>query len=143
MSYFGFFADADLTTPLTSLSMTVNAQTGGIEDFVLYFGSPDDSVKAVPDPQGNNPDEIQVYLRDLITGNGHDIGAEVSYKLATSQEELDTAPDNSPLSLGTEILGGVSNAVKIYLRIIEQPQPNVGSFTDLELTTTDYIVVPV
>ncbi|RUM30221.1 MAG: hypothetical protein DSY42_04885 [Aquifex sp.] len=140
MAYFGFFADPQLTTPLTSLSMVVNAQTGGTKDFVLYFGSPDSTVKAVPDPQGNNPNEIQVYLRDLITGNGHDIGTEVIYRLATTQAGLDTATDNTPLSLGTQVLGGTANAIEIWLRLIENPQPNPGNFTDLELTTTDYIV---
>jgi len=143
MAYFGFFADPDLTTPLTSLSMAVNAQTGGTKDFVLYFGSSDANYKAVPDPQGDNPNEIQVYVRDLITGNGHDLGTEVVYKLALSQADLDTAQENTPLSLGTEVLGGTQNAVEIWLRLIESPQPNPAVFTDLELTTTDYIVVPV
>ncbi|GAB6066012.1 hypothetical protein JCM9492_11040 [Aquifex pyrophilus] len=143
MAYFGFFADANLTTPLTSLSMSVNAQTGGVQDFRLWFGGTDANYKAVPDPNGDSPSEIQVYLRDLITGNGHDIGSEITYRLAFTQADLDTAPDNTPLSLGTEVLGGASNAVEIWLRIIESPQPNPANFTDLELTTTDYIVVAV
>jgi len=140
MAFFGFFADPQLTTPITSLSMVVNAQTGGTKDFQLFFGSPDQNYKAVPDPQGNNPNEIQVYLEDTITGNGHDIGTEVTYFLAFSQADLDSASPNTPLSLGTEVLGGTQNAVEIWLRIVEAPQPNPGNFTDLVLTTSDYLV---
>lgn len=138
MAFFGFWSDSGMTTPLTELQMTVNAATGGQQDFVFYFGSPDSTVKAVPDPNGDSPTEILVRVIDTNLGNGHDLGNQVTYRLATSQAELDTAPDNQPLSLGTEVLGGT--AVEIWLRIIEAPQPNVGTFTDLFVETSDFLV---
>ena len=138
MAYFGFWADQGMTTPLTELQMTVSAATGGQQDFVFYFGSPDSTVKAVPDPNGDSPSEILVRVVDTNLGNGHDIGNQVTYRFATSQVGLDTAQDNTPLSLGAEVLGGTP--VEIWLRIIEAPQPNVGTFTDLFIETSDFLV---
>lgn len=138
MAYFGFWADSAMTTPLSEIQMTVNAATGGTQDFVFYFGSPDSTVKAVPDPNGDSPTEILVRLIDTVTGNGHDIGTEVTYRLATTQAGLDTAVDNQPLSLGAQVNGGT--AVEIWLRITESAQPNVGVFTDLTVETSDYLV---
>jgi len=142
MAVFGFWADPQMTTPLVQLTMTVNAQTGGQKDFVLYFGSPDSTVKAVPDPNGSSPTEILVRVVDTVLGNGHDLGTlpeQVRYRLATTQGGLDTAQDNAPLSLGPEVLGG--SAVEIWLRLIEPPAPLTGSFTDLVLETSEYLVV--
>lgn len=140
---FGFYADQDLTTPLTlsnPLLMTFNVANGGqAVDVQIWFGSPQTGKKVVP----TAPDfEIKVNVIDSTTGNGHDLDPVNGpyFVLASTQADLDTAQKNTELVLGTEVLGGVNNAVSFWLRIYEPEQmPNI--WDDFRLVTNELAVM--
>lgn len=139
MAYFGFFKDANLTEPLMQIIHDVDATVGGTLNTSFYFGSPDEDYKAVP----ISPDtHITISLVDTELANGHDLNNTTGpwYVLALSEAELNTNPRNNTIQLGAEVLGGVSNAKRIWLRIYEPPG-TVANYTDFEIRTNNYQVV--
>ncbi len=142
MSQFGFYLDSGLTQKLDAnnpLQLTFNVAAGpDTKDVQLWFGSPDATEKVIPAP----PDtEIFVSVVDTDLTNAHDLSTS-TYRLALTQADLDTATDNTPLSLGTQVLGGTANAVSFWLRRTE-PQQDPALYTDFKLKTNNLQVVPV
>jgi hypothetical protein len=130
---FGFFADAGLTTPATSLA-AVQAADGSADavDSVVYFGSMASGKKAqaTSDP---GVDPVYVSIADSATGAGL---AATAVKLAASSGGLGAAIAGNPLSLGAQVLSGSANAVAVHVRI-KTPAVAVGNYTDLSLVTPD------
>ncbi|WP_456382187.1 hypothetical protein [Persephonella sp.] len=134
---FGFYADQNLTNLLNTtsnpLTITMNVSGGGATlDLIVYFGSPDDTKKALPATDV----EITVDIVDTDTANAHNLDATNGpwYVLGLSAAELDTNPKNSSINIGTQVLGGVANAVPIHIRLFE-PEQNPALWEDLQLKT--------
>lgn len=130
---FGFFEDANLTTPVSTLSFTFESDgSTGPLDKVIYLGSTDGTktLQAVSNP---GVDPITVSVSDSAPGAGQETTA---VKLATTQAGLDTATPGASLSLGTSISGGTANAQPIWMRV-EPTDLTVGTSTELTLTTND------
>ena len=134
---FAFYSDQNLTNMLNTtdkpLTVTMNVSGGGATvDLIVYFGSPDNTKKAVP---ASDP-EITVDIIDTDTNNAHTLDPNNGpwYVLGLSPGDLDTNTKNTSLSLGTQVLGGVANAVPIYIRIFE-PEQNPALWEDLQLKT--------
>lgn len=136
MAYFGFFADADLTQPLTQIEHIVNADTGGILETSFYFGSPNAGYKATPSGQAT---AIKVMAVDTDTSNPHTLGQGQN----DSQVYFRLSP-NGPwqfgeIEIGNQVLGGPPNAIRVYVKIVE-PAGNVAVYTDFQITTNEYRV---
>lgn len=126
-----FYQDAALTTPITTLSVTQNADgSTGPVDNVVYLGSTATSHKfeAASNPGVAN---IQVSVADSNTSSGAPAS---DVTLALSQAALATNTPGAALTIGTQILSGSSNAVPVYVRV-QDSTGTVGTYTDLSLTT--------
>jgi len=134
---FGFYADQNLTNLLNTtsnpLTITMNVSGGGSTiDLIVYFGSTDDTKKALP----VSGSEITVEIVDTDTSNAHSLNATNGpwYVLGLTPSELDTNPKNSPINIGTQVDGGIANAVPIHIRLFE-PEQNPALWADLQLKT--------
>lgn len=135
---FGWFVDAGLTTEKTD-PLTVTQQSDGSTgpvDNVLYFGSNSDTTKVQAD---SNPgiDNVEVQVGDTAPGSGHET---TEVRLATTLAGLDVATPGGSLILGTEVLGGVSNAVEVYIRY-EDGTGQVGTTIELFIETNELLEV--
>lgn len=102
------------------------------QDTVLYYANVDD------DPGDNqvykkeaqsNPgtDNLLLTIADADVGNGHE-ASEIT--LARTAVDLDTNTAGTSLSLGTQILSGVSAAEPIHIRV-ENAVTTVSNSTEL------------
>jgi hypothetical protein len=133
---FNFYNDAGLTqlnspsTPRLS-SITYDGTSGNV-DYTVWYGSPATGrvIQA-----SSNPGVDQVSV-DVTAASGTGLPEQPStfVKLALTQPGLDTGGQS--LNLGTSILGGVSNAVPIWVR--ENVSNGVGvsaTYNNLSLVT--------
>lgn len=112
----GFFHDAALTQPVSTLTF-VHA----IDDSLpftkqrVYLGSTDGGAtfQAASDP---GVDNIEVSLTDPNLIDGF---LTTHVKIAASSLLLDTATPGAPFVIGTQILGGVGNAVEVWFQVID------------------------
>lgn len=124
-----FYADAGLTTELTSLARSANSDgSSGAIDSVIYLGSAaaGKTFRALSNP---GVDQIVLTPTDAAAGSGQAVGA---IKLALSAGGLPGAAAGAPLNLGTQILSGAGNAIAVYVRwtnAVTTP----GTYTDLSL----------
>jgi len=142
---FGFYKDANLTQPYDDNGVTLNfyvtPNQGDTKEYVVYFGSPDENYKAV-DAEGQG---IYVQIIDNDPNNSHEIGdddGKSKWKIVIGDENPDNVQWNTARSLGTEILGGTSNAIKLRIIRYEPPRGEEATFNDFVLTTTSFYVMP-
>lgn len=107
------YQDDDLLTPLDSADpLAIGAILGSSGDGYFLVGDPEeDTVLEATSDAGIDP--IQVSISDSAPGSGVE-GSHI--KLALSEAGLASAIAGDPLSLGSSILGGVANAVKVWVR---------------------------
>ncbi len=124
---FGFYNDSGLTQ--TAAAVTALQATDGTApaaDRVVYLGS-----TAAGRKLQAFSGQITVGLEDAATSGG----VEASHvRLALTQAGLDAATPGAALSLGTQVLSGVGNAVAVWLRI-DTPPLAAGTYEDVTLTT--------
>jgi hypothetical protein len=143
---FGFYLDENLTQPAnlnTPINIILNTAGGGAYvDLQLWFGSTDSTKKcqAASDP---GVDQITITIRDTSpTIHEPDPTNGPYWVLALTQSDLATNPKNNSINIGTEVLGGVANAVSFWLRIFE-PEQAPSIWEDWILTTNDILEVDV
>ena len=130
---FNFYSDAALTTPVPpSLSFFQDAAAPAAEDKIIYFGSTNAAkiIKAASDP---GVAQIVLSVADAGVGSG---SPAADVKLALSAGGLATATGGAALNLGTQVAGGVANAVAIHLRVLDSTGVSAVN-TDLSLTTNN------
>lgn len=135
---FKFYHDSALTSENTALNpfTAVQDTTGSspVVDTLFYFGSTLASVKA---QVASNPGvtAITVSVSDSAPGSG---SPTTEIKLATSLIGLDSATAGAALTLSTQVLSGVPNAVPIYMRR-DSAITTAGAYTDITLVTQNLI----
>jgi hypothetical protein len=132
---FDFHTDAALTTvfvPPMNPAFNSNGSTPDL-DFSLYLGSTDVTQKLV-DNASPGVAQITMAITDASPGSG----PETSHvKLANSSANLSTAIAGASLNIGTEILGGVPGAVRIFFRFTDPGAANTG--TDISIGTASQV----
>lgn len=133
MPSFAFYADAGLTTTVGSvldMAQSVDGSTGAVVHTVYYgSASVDRTLRAASDP---GVDPIILSVVDSTPGSGSPVG---DITLALEATFFGRAP-GAPLSLGMQILGGVANAVPIYIRVLDSTA-TLGLNTDLSLAMVE------
>lgn len=127
-----FYIDAGLTVELSQLiiNQLADGSTGNVDN-IVYLGSTliNSVFEATSDP---GVDDILVNILDANPAAGVEVE---NIKLALSSGGLATAVAGDPLNLGPEILGGIANAIPIYVR---SDTPAIAtSNTDITLETND------
>lgn len=108
-----FYTDAALTTELTTLE--INQLFDGSSpdvDKIIYWGSviAGRVFKATSDP---GVDPIVIDIIDASAGAGIE---DTNLKLALTSANLDSATAGASLTVGTQVLSGVGNAIAIHAR---------------------------
>lgn len=112
---FKIYTDAGLTTELSgNIGMVHNndGSTGNV-DRVYYFGSTN-AAKSLQTFVNGGVDQINVALADSNVAAGTPEVTDI--KLATTLLGLDSAIAGAALDLGVSIVGGIANAVALYVR---------------------------
>jgi hypothetical protein len=125
------YADAGLTTELTTLSLQNTTLGGSYADAVVYFGSVA-SGKTLQASSAPGTDPVQITVVDSTGGSGL---AASAVKLALSAGGLAGATGGAALTVGTTLSSGVANAIPVYVRVasgIATP----GTYTDVSLRST-------
>lgn len=128
---FQFYSDAALTTPLASLGFTQAADNSlAPETKSAYFGSTTATrtLKAQSNP---GVDPINLSVLDANTATGEPATA---VKMALAEADLATATAGAAISLGTQVLSGTANAVRVWIQV-DDATAAVGTYTDLSLQT--------
>ncbi|SDF70007.1 hypothetical protein SAMN05216571_101272 [Onishia taeanensis] len=104
------------------------------QDKLLYYANIDDDPGdngVIQKQAESNPgtDNITLAIADTDVGSGHE-ASEIT--LATSAADLDTNTSGASLSLGTQLLSGVSNKQEIHIRV-ENAVTTVGTSTELSV----------
>lgn len=139
---FKFYHDSALTSEITSGNpLTATQVTSGALPYVdktIYFGSTATGMKAqvTSDP---GVTAIAVSISDADGGTG---SPSTEIKLASSPAGLAGATAGAALTLTTQVLSGVSNAVPISVRRASVLTV-AGAYTDLTLVTQDLTETPV
>lgn len=111
---FGFFVDSGLTVPVSEAARFEFLQLvgGGPLDRVIWFGSPDAGLKVqVGAAPGVDP------LTVTVVDDDDEAGLEPSaVRLALSAGGLDAATPGEALPIGATRMGGVANALAIFIR---------------------------
>lgn len=133
MPSFAFYSDAGLTTTVGStadFTQSVDGSTGAVVRTV-YYGSTSvgRTLRAASDP---GVDPIILSIVDSTPLAGSPVG---DVTLALEETFYGRAP-GAALSLGTQILGGVANAVPIYIRVLDTTE-TLGLNTDLSLAMVE------
>lgn len=127
---FGFYSDAGLTVPVTTLRH-FSTQA----DRLIYFGDPGTG-RQLQDAAAPGVDNVLVTVVDSAGGSGL---AASSVKLASTNGGLTAATGGAALSLGHTILSGSANAKPVHIRF-DTSAGTVGTdYTDLSLVLPDVI----
>lgn len=127
---FGFFADAGLTVPLTSLQVTIST-AGGSSEGIVFFGSPAAEASLTRDGGG----AIEIEIADADPGDGL---AATAVRLALSAFDLDSATPGDPLDIGETVQGGAAHARAVFWRVTVAAGA-ASTFTDLGLSVPDVL----
>lgn len=137
-----FYSDAALTQevnsgdPVYALQDTVNSLAPVQQQLWLGSTATGTVFKATSNP---GVDDIAVSVTD---SNGATGQTSAAIKLATTQGGLTSAVAGDPLTVGTSITSGVSNAFTFWIELNDVAAA-VGSYTDLGITTNDLNEDPV
>jgi len=129
----GFFSDAALTVPVTTLTF-IHAIDDSLP-FVkqrVFLGSPNvaSTFQAASNP---GVDDIEVSLTDPNVPDGFNIA---HVKVAASSLALDTAIPGDPFVVGTQINGGAGNGVEVWFQVIDT---NLSQGTYTLVPTTNLV----
>lgn len=131
MATFAVYTDAALTTPLSGSLAFAQAADGSTGAMVatIYIGSPVASrvLRAAANP---GVDPLVLSVSD--SGAGGSPASDVTLGLESGF--VGRAP-GAALSLGTQINGGLPNAVAVYVRV-EDSTADIGVHIDLALVLT-------
>lgn len=127
---FGFYSDAGLTVPITTLRH-YSTQA----DRLIYFGNPT-SGRQLQDAASPGVDNVLVSVVDSAGGSGL---AASSVKLSATSGGLTGATGGAALSLGHTVLSGAVNAKPIHLRFDTSAGTLGSDYTDLSLSIPDVI----
>ena len=130
---FKFYGDAGLVTEAATVINQASSGATGAVEVPLWIGSTDTTKQIQAD---SNPgiDNLTVSVSDSAPASGQ---AASSASLALTYAGLASAIPGAPIDLGvTEILGGVSNAVPIWISV-EASNLTDGTYTDLGLVIAD------
>ncbi len=127
---FAWYSDAGLTVPLTRGDF-VRGSSAAPVDRIVYFGSTDTGkqLQNVNDP-GADPLQVSIV-------GGDDVPAADVF-LALTAPGLNTATGGAPLSIGTTILSGPSNAVAVFVRI-DSDLTAQANYDDASLRVADWV----
>jgi hypothetical protein len=122
-------ADNPINPSMDTLGVTIP-----YVDKEIKLGTPDETkrYRAASDP---GVDQIMVAVRDDSVGSGL---AATSIKLALTQGGLAAAVAGESLAVGTQILGGVDNAVTVWVRYLNVSAA-VNNYLDVYPETDDVI----
>lgn len=124
MATFTFYSDAALTTPIVT-----NVQFGeGTTTTILYLGSTDNT-KKLQNATTPGVDPVEVSIADANPGSGPE---DTWVTLALTLGELATNNPGDPLELSSTVYGGVSNAIPIYVKVVNSLS-GASSSTDISL----------
>jgi hypothetical protein len=127
MASFGFYSDSNLTQPISG-----NFQiSSGTSDYLFYIGNVSESIK-LQDATYPGVSIVYLSINDATVGSGPEA---TWIKLALTQAGLTSAVAGQSLALGSTILGGVQNALPIWVRI-SNSLSGATSSTDLSLKIT-------
>lgn len=123
-----FYADQNLTQPLSTTQVTIDREIGGaVVDKVFYLGSPSTGRTFTADDGG--PIIVSVLDAEPTTGF-----AATDIRLAATQVALSNATPGAEFTINGSITGGANNAVPVWLRfsgVSSQPQTS----DDIALST--------
>lgn len=131
MATFAVYTDAALTTPLTGSLVFAQSADGSTGAMVatIYIGSPV-ALRVLRAAANPGVDPLVLSVTDS-SGSGSP-AADVT--LGLEGGFVGRAP-GAPLSIGTQINGGLANAVPVFIRV-EDSTGDIGVHTDLALTLT-------
>lgn len=131
MATFAVYTDAALTTPLTGSLVFAQSADGSTGAMVttIYIGSP---VALRVLRAAANPGVDPLVLSVTDSSGAGSPAADVT--LGLEGGFVGRAP-GAPLSIGTQINGGLANAVPVFIRV-EDSTGDIGVHTDLALTLT-------
>lgn len=130
---FKVYSDSNLTTEISTLQFSAAAINPSPEDKTVYIGSTNASNKL---EANSNPgiDQIVLSINDSDPGSGHET---TEFKLALTQNDLNTATPGASLNLGTQLTGGTVNAIPVYIRF-ENAVVNPGTLpVEISFTTNE------
>ncbi len=127
---FGFFSDAGLTVPITTLRH-FSTQA----DRLVYFGSAT-AGQQLQDDAAPGVDNVMVSVADSAGGSGLTAS---SIKLASTNGGLTAATGGASLSLGPTVLAGSGNAKPIHIRFDTSSGVTGTDYTDLSLAVAGVI----
>ena len=104
------------------------------QDTLLYYANIDDDTGdngTIQKQAESNPgtDDIVLSIVDASVGSGHEAD---EITLATTAAALDTNTAGASLSLGTQLVSGVTNKQEIHIRV-ENAVTTAGSSTELSV----------
>ena len=130
------YTDAACTTPFGGTQLVNSKQnlTDNPQDFTYYYANVDDDpmdsgsikLEEQTDPGVN---QIQLYVEDASPGSVHE-ATEIT--LALSSGDLGVNTPGDPLNLGTQLLSGASNALPVYVRVVNAVT-TLGRSTELSI----------
>lgn len=111
---FAFFADPSLSTPLENSVAALQALGGSAPaDLCVWFGSP--NIDAVCQSEVNpGTDPIVLSIVNATPGSNSPVG---DIRLALTHSGLSGAMPGAALDLPATVLGGVADAVPVYVRV--------------------------
>lgn len=130
---FAWYSDAGLTAPLTRADFT-RGSTAAPVNRIVYFGSTT-AGKKLQRVSSPGTDPVQVSVADAAVGPGVEVA---NIKLALTFAGLDSAVGGAPLSIGTTVLSGASNAVAVFVRITSALSV-VGNYDDVSMRVADWV----
>lgn len=131
---FAIYHDAALTQPANGANKLVCPQASdgstGAYDTSVYVGSTD-TAGSKQLRAASNPGVAQLQIAPVDAAGGSGSPA-TDIKLSLSAGGLATATGGAALNLGTTILSGVANAVRVYVRVTDSTHA-VATNTDISL----------
>lgn len=127
---FNYYGDAGLVTPANPALAQASDGSSDPVDVQIWIGSAD-ATRKIQDAVDPGVSHLAVSVTDSAPGSGQAVS---TIKLAATQSALTSAVAGASLDLGvTEILGGVSEAVDIWMRF-DASSLTAGQYTDIGLT---------
>lgn len=124
-----FYADAGLTTQITSLAYTRNTDgSTAAEDRVVYVGS------VAAGKTFTATDGVSDVLLQVVDSDAGGGVPATAVKLASSSGGLAAAVAGAALSLGASVLSGSGNSLAVHVRLLTGVLP-VGNYLDVKFQT--------